>query len=86
MMWDVHSNPYGDYLWNNTFAWSDCETTAECDVWEFCNFEYGTDGGSCERCPGETDQACDLIKLAITGLGTDECKRVCVKKQSEFIM
>ena len=85
MMWDVHSNPYGDYLWNNTFASSDCETTADCNDGELCNFEYGTDGGSCEPCPGETDQAC-VGSGYHTDLGTNECKRVCVKKQSEFIM
>ena len=85
MMWDVYSNLYGDYRWKNTFSWRDCETTADCNDGDLCNFDYGADGGFCEPCPGETDQAC-VDTGYHTDLGTDECKSVCVVEQSEFTM
>ena len=63
----------------------DCETTADCGDGELCNFDYGADGGFCEPCPGETDQAC-IDSGYNTDLGTDECKSVCVVvEESEFI-
>ena len=85
MMWDVYSNPYGDYKWYNTFAWRVCGTTADCNDGDLCNFDYGADGGFCEPCPGETDQDC-VDSGYDNDLGTDECKSVCVVEQSEFIM
>ena len=64
----------------------DCETTADCNDGELCNFDYGADGGFCEPCPGETDQAC-IDSGYHTDLGTDECKSVCVVvEESEFFI
>ena len=48
-----------------------------------CNFDYGPDGGFCEKCPGNTDQNC-IDSGFITELGTEECKNVCVVDRSEL--
>ena len=56
---------------------SECGTTTDCADGELCNFDYGDDGGFCEPCPGETEQAC-VDSGYHTDLGTAECKSVCV--------
>ena len=61
----------------------DCTSSDDCDNGGMCNYDYGSNGGFCETCPGDTEQACIATGFH-TELGTEECKKLCVVEQSEY--
>ena len=62
-----------------------CASSDDCDNGGMCNFDYGSNGGFCETCPGDTEQAC-IDTGFHTDLGTEECKKLCVVEQSKYFV
>ena len=61
-----------------------CFKSADCDVGEMCNMNWGVDdGGICESCPGNTENDCFNAGFN-QQLGTEQCLDVCVGQASEY--
>ena len=59
-----------------------CVTSDDCDNGGMCNMDLDELGGSCESCPGNTDNDCYGANF-LSPLATDECREVCVGQESE---